>query len=427
MKNKKITFNTLAQSLYLTVDLFIQNGLNDYASACSYGFLFSFVPIVMMVLFFLIGIFHASPEKLSIIFNIGNKYKELFNVQAIIDSIFQIQRITWVEIILGFFIFWVARKFFASVMAGIRAIFKTAVPPRPLFNQLLVFAGEVAIVIAGAILIFFIISLRTVSRLSILKQMESEIPVLFSNFSQITIGIGPYILIFGFMSIVLRVASGIHPEWTICFACAGLCSLLIWIIIQFFTMFLNVNNYNIVYGVLGNLMILLVEMYIFFVLFLFFAQLLYVLEFFDELLIGELYLLPTREETGILSTIKRVLFIKPSLLIQKSSFKKIHCTPGDVIYNANEKTTDTYYIVRGQIQLTKKNSINYYDTGSFFGELSCIINKEREYKAIARIETDLLVIDEKTFRHLLKHNPKVSIKAMAQISDYLREVYGRSR
>ncbi|MCI1210108.1 MAG: YihY/virulence factor BrkB family protein, partial [Treponema sp.] len=405
-------------------NFFVQNNLNTYAAACAYGFLFSFIPVVMMVLAILIQFLHASPETITTLLNFGKSFDGIFSLQSVIDSISAVNRISWVEIVLGLFIFWIARNFFFSVMQSIRRIFRKAVPARPVFYQVIGFAGEVLLVVASAVFIFFIISMRTLTRLSLMEQIQTQFPLIFTTFSRILLATVPYALIFIFEAVVLKVVSGINPEWKVCFTASGLCTLIFWIVVQFLNMFLDYNKYNIVYGVLGNLIVLLFEVYIFFILFLFFAQFIFVMEFFDILLLGELYLLPARDETGPIPTLKRVLFIRPDYLIQKNA-NIVHYKAGDTIFTVGDTSDDAYYIIKGSIVITKENSLSHFDKGAFFGELACVINKPRTFSAQADTDTDLVIIQGETFLNLLKQNPKVSIKALSQISNYLSEVYGR--
>src|SRR5574344_1533982 len=121
--HRKITFITAMQSLYLTEVFYFSNDLFSYASACAFGFLFSFVPVVMMILVILLRILHASPEMITSILNTSKVFSNTFDIQYLIDSVVSIKTITNFEIILGLAIIWMARRFFSSVMAGMHTIF----------------------------------------------------------------------------------------------------------------------------------------------------------------------------------------------------------------------------------------------------------------------------------------------------------------
>ena len=73
-KRRAVTYITIAQSIFLTIKYFVQNRLFSYASACSFDFLFSFIPIAMMIVTILVRILHASPDT---VYSIFNKFPEL--------------------------------------------------------------------------------------------------------------------------------------------------------------------------------------------------------------------------------------------------------------------------------------------------------------------------------------------------------------
>ena len=64
-QRKKHSLVTGIQKLYLSIVFFFMNDMWSYASACAFGFLFSFVPVVMLVLVIVIRLFHASPDTIA--------------------------------------------------------------------------------------------------------------------------------------------------------------------------------------------------------------------------------------------------------------------------------------------------------------------------------------------------------------------------
>ena len=53
------SFRTFFQAIFISFRLFIQNSLSTYASACAFGFFFSMLPVLLMILIVLIRILHA--------------------------------------------------------------------------------------------------------------------------------------------------------------------------------------------------------------------------------------------------------------------------------------------------------------------------------------------------------------------------------
>ncbi|HAH63548.1 MAG TPA: hypothetical protein DCL73_15790 [Treponema sp.] len=414
----------VGQTIYLTTVYYIQNNLYSYAAACAFGFLFSFIPIIMMVLAVLVRILHASPTFINSLLSFAGRYKNMFDVQSFINTLLEYKTFGWVDFLLVLFIIWMARKFFATVMQGINHIFHYKAPSRPLSDQFIIFAGELVLVVLSVIIIFSMFTIRQIFTQPALVTLRSQIPHLFGLTSKILINIFAYSLIFIFVTLSYRFAAGTKPEMKLCVVCSAGCTVTFFIISKFMNIFLNVENYNLIYGVLSNVMILLFEVYIFFTLFFTCAQIIYVFQFFDSLILGELYLLPERDDTAILSVIKRVLFIKPATLMKKDDV--IAVKSGDIIYSKNDATDECYYVLSGTVVLCRNDNFTYYDKGSFFGEQACILNKPRAGEAKAQTDCELIRIQAASFRALLENDARAAEKALSQVSDYVARVYGRT-
>src|SRR5574344_792556 len=146
-KRRSLTFATVSQTCYLTTKVYLRNRLLSYASACSFGFLFSFIPVFMMILVILIRFLHASPDTVTAFLNSTKIFSNTFDLQHLVDSILSVKRVTNFEVLLGLAIIWMARRFFSSVMSGMHSIFKRQMAPRPVFSQIIILVGEAIIVI----------------------------------------------------------------------------------------------------------------------------------------------------------------------------------------------------------------------------------------------------------------------------------------
>src|SRR5574344_2354222 len=408
----KITSVTVLQSLYLTGSFYLTNDLIAYASACAFGFLFSFVSVVMMILVILIRFLHASPDTVTAFLNSRKIFSNTFDLQHLVDSILSVKRVTNFEVLLGLAIIWMARRFFSSVMSGMHSIFKRQMAPRPVFSQIIILVGEAIIVILATVLIFGIISFKTIRRNPIFEGIVKAFPTLLGSFSSQIVNTLPLFIIFVIVLLCYKEESGTKPSWGLCIVASAACTFSFWVFQRLMGLFINVNRYNLLYGVLSNVIVILLEVYFFFMMFLFFAQFIFVFQFFDELLLGELYVLPDRDDTHILATLKRILFINPDYLIRKDA-NVIKLQKGQRIYSASDEGTNAYYIVHGNVEIVRKNSISYLERGKFFGEEACILNEPRKDDAIAHTDVELVQISGKEFLSLLDKNPAVSRKALS--------------
>lgn len=186
--------------------------------------------------------------------------------------------------------------------------------------------------------------------------------------------------------------------------------------------FLNVSRYDLIYGVLGNVIILFMDIFFFFVFFLVFAQFIYVVQFFDELLLGELYLLPDIEQKGLGVEIKRAFFIRPDFLIATNQTNVFSYKPGEIIFKKDDSDSFAYYIINGSVKLIPEIEVPDVSVlihrGEFFGETACLLDQSRSFTAMAVLSTKIIKIDSERFRFLVHQNPEAAKKLLKQISPF---------
>ncbi len=416
-QRKKHSLVTGIQKLYLSIVFFFMNDMWSYASACAFGFLFSFVPVVMLVLVILIRIFHASTDSIESLFGSADIISNFLNLDSVADTISQIHSITNFEVILTITIIWMARRFFSSIIGSINRIFHTQVPLRPMLSQVVIMAAEAGMVIISSLIIILNVAFKTLTKLEIFQKLSEIFPILMSTFTERTVIYLPYVIIFVVVFICYKASSRSNPPTWTCLWCAAGCTAGFFVMQKFMGIFLNVNRYNMIYGVLSNIIVLLLEVFFFFVIFLSFAEFVFVSQYFDTLLLSEIYRLPDRDETGLISTLRRLLFIRPDYLL-KSDENVMYMKKGDPIYSSGEDGKFMYYIVSGTVKLLKKNNIAFVDSGSFFGEEAILMDGIRKEDAIAHTDLKMIKINEGKFYSILQKNPKVASKAMAKISKY---------
>ncbi len=421
----KISFITFLQSVYLTVTYSLSNDILSYASSCAFGFLFSLIPTVMMVLVILMQIFHASPD---ILFAFLERYEffiDFFSTENLRTSISQLSGFGIFEFVIAIAIIMMARRFFSSVNKGLNAIFKEAVQPQPIVRQILIFAGEAVIIIIISIFVATVGLLRAVMRMPYFEPFLSQFSELILALTERLTTTLPNVLIFIASMVCYKVWSRTKPSWFICALASAACTFIFWAFTKLTGLFINMTNMNIVYGVLSNAIVLLLEVHVFFMLLLFFGQYIFVFQFFDTLLLAELYTLPSYEDTKISSSVRRALLIRPDYLLQNEKSRTVF-ERGDRIFSAGDTGRDLFYIVRGTVQIQGKTRIVYQEAGSFFGEEACILGENRTSTATAATEVLIVKISEETFLSLLEKNPEASTRALSKVSSYFAKFYGRT-
>ncbi len=420
----KAAFIRLCQMLYLTAAFYVQNNLDACASACTFGFIFSFIPILMMFLTIFIGILHVSPSMLQEITHLAEQVNSVFDIDGFISGLSRGISVSWVNVVLSVFIIWMARKLFLSIIKGISRIFNTVARRRPFVQQLLTIAGELLIVIICVIVFFAAFITRQIFSLPIFDSISGFAPLVFGSISNALVNLALYIVIFISSTLAYRFASGTRPKLRLCLLHSALCTALFYACVLVISLILNKAKYNTIYGVLSNMIILLLEVYIFFSLFMFFAQAIYTTQFFTSLLLGELYLLPLHDSTSLPDTLRRILFITPSALMTKEN--TVAYRAGEPIYALDETVEGVYYIASGTVAEDRGGTQMFHDKGTFFGEVEFLLNCARLGTTTAKTDCEILRIDNKEFADLIDKNPKAAVKAVSKLSLHTAKVYGRN-
>ena len=87
---KKI-FSRFGQILYLTLSNFTKNALWESASACAFGFIFSFIPVTMIIFTVLVGILRIYPNIYNFIISFTEQFDAVVKITPVLDRLLQIR------------------------------------------------------------------------------------------------------------------------------------------------------------------------------------------------------------------------------------------------------------------------------------------------------------------------------------------------
>ena len=94
---------------------------------------------------------------------------------------------------------------------------------------------------------------------------------------------------------------------------------------------------------------------------------------------------------------------------------------GELLARQGTKGSDFTFIVEGKAWVEKDGKIiNYLSGGDFFGEISLIDGKPRAASVIAETDMTVLVVDGKSFDHLLDTIPGLQKNILVSLCSYLR-------
>lgn len=423
LKNRiKTRFRKIGQLFYLTGINYFESNLFESANSCSFGFIFSFIPLTLIILTVIVGLLRSNPTVLNFLMSYLNQFNSVVDLSSIVDQVLGIKSISFLEVILAFWVIWMARKLFSSVLGSINKIFKSIARRKTLINQLVSFFAEFVLVVLIVVVMLFVFVLNRLVEMPAFRDAIEDLPIaplvrLSSNASILI-----YLIIYIFTAALYRIGATAKPKMGLCFFYAGLSTVTFYITVIILHNCFNPSNYNLIYGAISSLLILMMQVWFFFNIFLFFAQMLFATEYLDILSFGLLYLLPDVDDSTKWARLKRNLFRKPAVLQTKYETKKYHI--GEKIYSKDDKADCVYYICHGTVcRISADDSITLLKEGSFFGEMHCVLNQNRTNTTVAQTECEITIIESHEFLELLQKNERASSKAISKISTYTEELY----
>nr|MCR4790917.1 YihY/virulence factor BrkB family protein [Treponemataceae bacterium] len=143
-KKNKFSWRTVGQFFYLTTKFFVINKMPTYASACSLGFLFSFIPIMVIIMITIVQFLHTSPDIIFQFIDLPSIFVDSEKIKEIADTITSPGHGNFLTILLVISIMWMGQRFFFSVQTGIKTIFHDkSIKRRPLVENAVLIAGEI--------------------------------------------------------------------------------------------------------------------------------------------------------------------------------------------------------------------------------------------------------------------------------------------
>jgi len=417
----KKVFSRFGQMLYLTLSNFSKNALWESASACAFGFIFSFIPITLIIFTVLIGIIQFYPNIYNFIINFAKEIENIVNIMPLLDKLMQIHSVKSFNIFLAVWIIWMARKLFNSIIIAMNKVFRSASKRKSWFNQLLTFIIEFSITLIIAVILIAAFAFSQVLSLSFFQDFIARFPILTKQSSHNIAVFIMYFILFISTVIAYRVISGTKPLFRRCCFYAALSTVAFFIISWFLNIFMNVANYNAVYGTISSLVLLMMKVYFFFIIFLFCAQMIYVSQFFHTLLKSEIYQLPPFSSKSMGDYLRRFLFINPSQIQTKENTVKLEI--GETLYRADEKVTKVYYLKSGAITEASDKGFTLRSQGNFLGDVQCILNQTYQADAQALAECELISFTAEEFMQIIEKSHHAARKAISKISEYTATAY----
>ena len=183
-------------------------------------------------------------------------------------------------------------------------------------------------------------------------------------------------------------------------------------------------RYNLLYGIFGNLIVLLANVYFFFSLFFFFAELAYVEEHFDALLFAR-YQRNFRSPS--VSGPERLLFGDPDRLVRR--YGRVFAS-GEKVFSVGDGSKEAYFVQRGSVGIYRPQAgdevrLAVVEAGEIFGEMALVQGEARSATARADSDSLVLAIPPSVFEFYLRSDEGAVRRLAELLSERLRKANER--
>jgi membrane protein len=407
-KKTKAAGKTTLQYIVITLPFFFKNSLFNHTAACAYGFLLSVTPMLLLICFFMLRTFNISSQ------TIITLLKNIPSLDVVVDEQWIINNFSTFSGPGGFSgfitilsIFWAGRLLAVSLHRGIKIIFTGSKKRNPLADNLIIFAIEFVALVLSFVLI---ISSQAALYLYDIFDFLPETSLLSLATSKYGRGI--------FLTIMLWFASfcsyrfiPTNPPRLISAIWGSIIYIFAYECMSMMLGFLfEQSRMNFLYGALGNLIMMLINVYFFFLFFFAGAQLAFVSDALDALLFVRMRrsraAKKRRRYRFLFSDVAKKLFFKVDGRLKK--YQRFY-RRGEIIFSQEDKGEEIFYILEGEAEvlITSLNSDYRAETlgaGSFFGEMSYLLSEGRSATIRAKTDISTLSLPPRVFEEILKYD-----------------------
>ena len=306
----------------------------------------------------------------------------------------------WVGIIT---LIWFSSMIFGAIETAFNLIFRTKSYRNYIVSKLLAIAMIPMMWAVG------IASVGVTSVTAILAQQptifKGEILIIHSFFFRYAL---PYLVTVLFFTIVYKVIPPVRISWWNALIGSAIFSALMEMAKHFFGWYVsNYTSYNVIFGSLQTVVILVIWVFYVALILLFCAEIISSFQRRDKVLLEKALLKPGKDR----ATTDERLFRKFGRIYTKEQY----------IFKEGDPGREMYYILNGRVRLEKragqvKKVLAELEPGAYFGEMSALIDAPRTASAIASEACHLAAIDGDTFRHLIRESGEMSLFMLKEFS-----------
>jgi len=386
---------------------FMDNGQTNQAAAISLYAILSFIPFVILTFIMAGHIFGTYPEiKANLIATIT--YVSPAAASTITTQIGALEEKQRVLGGLGLItLIWFSSMVFGAIETALNITFRIQKPRMYLFSKALAISmiplawmvGLTSVVISSITTILSQVHVPFLASLAFLRGG------LFSIFI-------PFIITVLLSTLVYKIIPPIPLPWRVCFVAAFIFSLLVEPTKHIFSWYVShYAKYNLIYGSLETLIVLIFWIFYIALIFLFCAEMMASYLRRDIILLEHMF--ARHPKHG-------------SLLDERLERKFGRFVPrGTYVFREGDRNREMYYVISGLVRIEKdlgpvKKTLTEFGPGRYFGEMAALIDAPRTASAYVVEDSTLVVISQEMFRDLLRKSELVSLLMLQEFSQRLK-------
>ena len=414
------------QRIFITFKLSGENSLANHAAAGAYGFLLSLAPMLLLVSSFLLYAFKTIPQAvLTLLENIP--FLDIIVDENWLANDFSVVSLPGISGIISIIsIFWAGRLLAVSMQRGLKIVFTGDKKRNPVTDKLLTLLIELLVLIFSFVVIFlsqtalyFLETFEYITKNSILYSFTSQAGN--TVISGIVLGLVSYC--------AYRFIPANSPNRLSALRGSIFC-VIFWVIIStVLGVMLRQSKYNFLYGTLGDLIILLVNVYFYFFFFFLGAQYSYVLNYFDALLFMQMRQARLNAKSVKKSKADFIMNIVDRLYIpiegRLMKYYRLH-KAGETVFFQGDRGDEIFYLLEGEVEVyisSSRNTLTLTGTlkeAAFFGEMSHLLNEARSATIKAKTDVSVLALPPSLFDEILKHDKNIDRNIIEQLSERIK-------
>jgi YihY family inner membrane protein len=307
---------------------------------------------------------------------------------------------------------WLSAAIFSSVEMALNMIFRSQKKRNYFVSKLLAISMIPMGWIVGAtsVTISYVAAMLLKQPMEIAARVDISLTAMSGALLRYIV---PYLIMVIFFYFVYRAIPTAKIRSSVALVGSAIFALLMQIAMQFFTWYIaNYTRYDVIFGSLETIVILVIWVFYVALIFLFCAELMSSYQRRDIILLERAMIKPR----------------KTHMKVDERLFKKFGHTyeKGSIIFNEGDSGNEMFYILSGRISLERvscqvKKVVAEMGAGQYFGEMAVLIDIHRSATARALEHSHLAVIDGDTFRNFVRESREVGIVMLKEFSLRLKK------